>query len=79
MGYPTTRSAAYFLERAGIFPTPRHPVPAASPDTNPVHAYPLVPPPYPLPALLRGQNGCPPPDRGQSDIWPWGEAGELPA
>ena len=79
MPYPVTRSAAYFLERAGIFPTQRHPTPSASPDDNPVHYYPLVPPPYPRPDLIRYVNGHPSPDRGQSDIWPWGEAGELPA
>ena len=78
MGYPTSRSAAYFLERARIFPTMRHPLPAASPCTNPVHVYPLVPP-HPDPRLICSENGCPPPDRGQSDIWPWGEAGEQPA
>jgi hypothetical protein len=78
MGYPTTRSAAYYLERTGIMPTLRHPVPAASPDTNPIHVYPLVPP-QPWPRMIRYENGCPPPDRGQSDIWPLGAAGELPA
>ena len=76
--YPTTRSAALFLERVGIFPTLRHPVPAANPDDNPVHVYPVTPP-LPLPAYLRQENGCPPPDRGQSDVWPWGESGDLPA
>ena len=77
MSYPTTRSAAYFLERIGFFPTLRHPVPAANPDNNPVHNYP-VSPPLPLPELLWFENGIPPPDRGQSTIWPWGEKGELP-
>jgi hypothetical protein len=77
MSYPTTRSAALFLERAGILPTLRHPVPAANPDLNPVHDYPVTPP-LPLPALLWPVNGIPSPDRGQSDIWPWGDAGELP-
>jgi hypothetical protein len=78
MGYPTTRSAALYLERVGIFPTLRQPVPSASPDLNPIHSYPLVPPPHPWPFLIQYINGCPAPDRGQSDIWPWGEAGELP-
>lgn len=78
MSYPTTRSAAYFLERVGIFPTQRHPLPSVAPSNNPVHVYPLVPP-HPDPCLIGYENGCPPPDRGQSDIWPWGEAGELPA
>ena len=77
MGYPTTRSAALFLERAGIFATRRHPAPAANPDRNPAHYYPVTPP-LPLPSLLLHENGTPAPDRGQSDIWPWGEAGELP-
>ena len=77
MNYPTTRSAAYFLERTGIFPTLRHPVPAANPGGNPVHDYPAMPP-LPLPPFMLIENGAPPPDRGQSDIWPWGEAGELP-
>lgn len=78
MGYPTTRSAALFLERAGIFPTQRHPVPSANPGGNPVHVYPLPVPPHPNPKLIWYENGIPSPDRGQSDIWPWGEAGELP-
>jgi hypothetical protein len=77
MPYPTTRSAAYYLERTGIFPTLRHPVPAANPGMNPVHNYPLTPP-LPLAEFQLIDNGCPPPDRGQSDIWPWGEGGELP-
>lgn len=77
MPYPATRSAALYLERIGFFPTQRHPVPAAHPDSNPVHIYPLTPP-LPLPEFLYAENGCPPPDRGQSDIWPHGEAGELP-
>ena len=76
--HPTTRSAALFLERAGIFLTRRHPVPSVGPGGNPVHVYPLTPP-LPLPELLMVENGCPPPDRGQSTIWPHGEAGELPA
>ena len=76
--HPTTRSAALFLERAGITPTLRHPVPSANPDQNLVHVYPVIPP-LPLPDLVRFENGLPPPDRGQSDIWPWGEAGDLPA
>jgi hypothetical protein len=77
MPHPTTRSAAYFLERTGIFRTQRHPVPSASPDSNPVHIYPLTPP-HPLAEFLLVENGLPSPDRGQSDIWPWGETGELP-
>ena len=77
MPYPTTRSAALFLERSGIFPTQRHPVPSVAPDSNPVHIYPVTPP-LPLPVFLLPTNGIPPPDRGQSIIWPWGEAGELP-
>jgi len=77
MPFPTTRSAALFLERTGIFRTLRHPVPAASPDLNPVHNYPVIPP-LPLPGFLWFENGIPSPDRGQSEIWPWGEAGEEP-
>jgi hypothetical protein len=77
MGHPTTRSAAYFLERSGIFRTHRHPVPSAQPGANPVHAYPVTPP-LPLAEFLQVENGCTSPDRGQSTIWPWGEAGELP-
>jgi len=78
MGHPTTRSAALYLERARIFPTQRHPVPQASPDTNPVHVYPLLPP-HPTPELIWYESGRPPPDAGQSKIWPHGEEGELPA
>lgn len=78
MAHPTTRSAALFLERVGIFPTERHPAPAANPDGNPIHSYPLAPP-HPAARLIWYESGRPPPDAGQSDIWPHGEAGELPA
>jgi hypothetical protein len=77
MPFPTTRSAVLFLERRGIIPTQRHPVPGANPDGNPVHYYPVTPP-LPLPGFLWFENGLPSPDRGQTEIWPWGEAGELP-
>jgi hypothetical protein len=77
MPYPTTRSAAYYLERIGYFPTQRHPVPSQFPDANPVHNYPVTPP-LPLWPYQMADNGCPTPDRGQSDIWPWGEDGETP-
>lgn len=72
--HPTTRSAALFLERRGIFPTRRHPVPSMVPAENAVHSYPLTPP-HPDPDLLGATQGQPPPDRGQTEVWPHGNAG----
>jgi hypothetical protein len=70
--YPTTRSAALFLERCGITPTRRHPVPGQMPAENAVHDYPLGPL-YPTPDQLRPTQGYPPPDRGQTEVWPHGD------
>jgi hypothetical protein len=68
---PTTRSAALFLERRGIIPTQRHQVPSMDPAASAVHTYPLARP-LPDPRLLGATQGSPPPDRGQTEVWPHG-------
>ena len=66
-----SRSARIFMERAGLLPTTVGPYPTVQKGSNPANSLPLEPP-LPDPILLRGTQGCPPPDRGQSVQWPYG-------
>jgi hypothetical protein len=66
-----SKASSYFLERAGITPTRRGPIPKLSITLHPAHFLSLTAP-YPLPYLLQDTNGNPPPDRVQSEVWPHG-------
>jgi hypothetical protein len=67
----TSRSAKNFMERIGIIPTRRGPVPRLDLSANLAHSLPLQ---KPLPSgeslLNSGQQGVPPPDRGLTTEWP---------
>jgi len=60
-----TRNARLFLERAGLRPTFRRPVPTMVPGDSLMHAYPLDRP-LPLPGTLR--DGFPAPDRPSTGV-----------
>lgn len=64
-----SRSARLFLERAGLLPTWREPLPRADPAKNPVVTQRQEPPPVSAPFQGPSQ-GDPPPDRGASQEWP---------
>jgi len=59
-----------FLERTGIIAARRGPNPLLAPQTLKVHRIPLSPP-LPLPSLQMHLNGVTPPDRGQTQEWPF--------
>jgi len=63
-----TMSAKLFLERAGLRPTYRRPVPTTVPENNPVLRYPMS---RPLPPAWTKTDGYPPPDRGSTQDDPW--------
>jgi len=63
-----TMSAKLFLERAGLRPTYRRPVPTTVPDNHPIHDYPVS---RPLPPATQIRDGFPPPDRGSTQNDPW--------
>lgn len=58
-----------YLERSGILPTRRNPLPRIEPDTLPVHAQALHAP-LPAPEIVADVNGVPSPDRGVTQVWP---------
>lgn len=65
-----SKSARLFLERAGVKPTFRLPLPTFHPTANAVRNQPLEPP---LPIAEAISNGEPPPDRGLTkEPWPHG-------
>jgi hypothetical protein len=74
---PPSRSSRTFLQRIGAEPTVRGPLATIVPDALIVHRIPLAPP-KPWPRLLLKAEGGPPPDRGRTDVWPHGPAGEQP-
>lgn len=65
-----SRSPQRFLERSGLRPTLRSPIPRMRTD-NPLHTYPLV---WPLPHahLSLAESGSTAPDRVVTQIWPHG-------
>lgn len=66
-----TQRGRQYLERSGILPPWRNPVPRIEPDRFLIHTEPEAKiPPLPLPELLYHLNGDPPPDRGQTLPWP---------
>ena len=62
-----------FRERAGLTPTIRGPLPAFQPALNPALNV-AVAVPLPAPYYLRNTQGTPPPDRGPTQLWPFGNA-----
>lgn len=66
---PDTRGSRQFLERSGIVPTYRRPLPMFGPAQLTVHHLTLRPP-LPLGEILDFINGEPPPDRGVTQLWP---------
>jgi len=69
---PVTKSSKMALERWGMIPTHRGPVPRFVPGDSPVHDVEIVRP-LPLPEYV--SNGAPPPDKSSSqsqDPWPHG-------
>ena len=68
------RSAKLYQERRepGIRSTLRGPGPYLALWLNPVHHFPLEAP-LPLPEFQQVVNGCPPPDTGQTQVWPHGD------
>ncbi len=66
-----SRASLWFLERAGLTPTRRGPMPMVAPGLNQAMNLP-VSPPLPRPVTLLVTQGDPPPDRGLSTVWPQG-------
>jgi len=63
-----TRNARLFLERAGIRPTFRRPIPTTVPGDSAIHTYPLDrPDPRPRSIL----SGAPAPDGHPAEDDPW--------
>lgn len=65
-----SQGARGFLERAGLIDTYRRPSPRISPADLLIHVAPVVPP-FPVPIQQRYLEGIPPPDRGQTEPWPY--------
>lgn len=61
-----------FRERSGLVRTARSPLPACAPLQNLAMNVPVAPP-LPDPAALLVTQGCPPPDRGLTAEWPYGD------
>jgi hypothetical protein len=70
-----SRSSRNYLQRLGLEPTIRRPLPTTAPDALIIHRQP-VRPPLPHPTLLLPAQGAPPPDRGRTEAWPHGSDGE---
>jgi len=65
-----SRSALDFLRRKGLVTDMLRPGPRLNVSQLLVHTVPIPSPPKPLPHLLTGFEGDPPPDRGMSRPWP---------
>ena len=66
-----SKSARLFVERAGIRPTYRRPVPTIAPGYSSIHSTDLT---LSLPPSEFVFDGDPPPDRGQTpEPWPHGD------
>jgi hypothetical protein len=70
-------SAIPFLERAGVIPVLRGPMPRIQPSTLKVHRAP-VQAPLPLPEFQYVFDGANPPDRTETYDWPHPDLSEEP-
>ena len=70
-----SRSAKLFLERAGLVPTLRGPLPSHDAESSAVHGLTLQSP-LPLPEFQKVLRGDPSPDRGATQEWPNGPVEE---
>lgn len=61
-----------FLERAGLIPFRRGPVPRMDLARHPIHSVPVAPP-LPSGEASLDVQGLPPPDRGRTKPWPYPE------
>jgi len=67
----TSKASVAFMERSAIITTHRGQLgPVLATGMLKIHTIPLKPP-LPVPSLLDADNGVPPPDRSQSEPWPW--------
>jgi len=64
-----SKSPKRFLERRGIVPTYRRPMPTVNLNALRIRGYPLDPP-FPSAEKIGYTQGFPVPDRGKSTVWP---------
>lgn len=68
-----SKSAKLYQERKCHRETGRRPIPRLQPDAMAIHQYQGIQPPLPFPGFMKVTLGKCPPDRGRTQLWPYGD------